>query len=102
MYVFSIINISRHISRSSFQWKKRPIPPYAGASLNALTVLERRYLKRDKEGKVLETPVDMLRRVAQTIAAADQLFDKKTDTTPLAEDFYRMMAQLEFLPNSPR
>jgi ribonucleoside-diphosphate reductase alpha chain len=70
-------------------------------SLNALTVLERRYLKRDKEGKVLETPVDMLRRVAQTIAAADQLFVEKADTKPLAEDFYRMMAQLEFLPNSP-
>jgi ribonucleoside-diphosphate reductase alpha chain len=70
-------------------------------SPNALTVLERRYLKRDKEGKVLETPVDMLRRVAQTIAAADQLFVEKADTKPLAEDFYRMMAQLEFLPNSP-
>jgi ribonucleoside-diphosphate reductase alpha chain len=81
--------------------KKTHTPLMPELSLNALTVLERRYLKRDKEGKVLETPVDMLRRVAQTIAAADQLFDKKTDTTPLAEDFYRMMAQLEFLPNSP-
>ncbi len=81
--------------------KKTHTPLMPELSLNALTVLERRYLKRDKEGKVLETPVDMLRRVAQTIAAADQLFVEKADTKPLAEDFYRMMAQLEFLPNSP-
>ena len=81
--------------------KKTHTPLMPELSPNALTVLERRYLKRDKEGKVLETPVDMLRRVAQTIAAADQLFVEKADTKPLAEDFYRMMAQLEFLPNSP-
>jgi len=81
--------------------KKTHTPLMPELSPNALTVLERRYLKRDKEGKVLETPVDMLQRVAQTIAAADQLFVEKADTKPLAEDFYRMMAQLEFLPNSP-
>lgn len=68
---------------------------------NAITVLERRYLKRDKEGKVLETPVQMFRRVADTIAAADKTFDEKTDATPVAEEFYHMMTQLEFLPNSP-
>jgi ribonucleoside-diphosphate reductase alpha chain len=68
---------------------------------NAITVLERRYLKRDKEGKVLETPVQMFRRVADTIAAADKKFNEKADTALLAEEFYRMMTQLEFLPNSP-
>jgi ribonucleoside-diphosphate reductase alpha chain len=68
---------------------------------NAITVLERRYLKRDKEGKVLETPVQMFRRVADTIAAADKKFDEKADATLIAEEFYRMMTQLEFLPNSP-
>jgi len=68
---------------------------------NAITVLERRYLKRDKEGKILETPSQMFRRVADTIAGADAKFDKKADTAQLAEEFYRMMSELEFLPNSP-
>jgi ribonucleoside-diphosphate reductase alpha chain len=72
-----------------------------GLSKNALTVLEKRYLKRDKDGKVLETPVDMFRRVADTIAAADVNFDKKADTAALAAEFYRMMTTFEFLPNSP-
>ncbi len=68
---------------------------------NALTVLERRYLKRDQEGAVLETPTDMFKRVAATIAAADRKFEKKADTKSLEEQFYNMMAHLEFLPNSP-
>ena len=68
---------------------------------NATTVLEKRYLRRDESGKVLETPADMFRRVADTIAAADKTFDKKADTTTVAETFYRMMTNFEFLPNSP-
>ncbi|HNQ64526.1 MAG TPA: vitamin B12-dependent ribonucleotide reductase [Smithella sp.] len=68
---------------------------------NALTVLERRYLKRDKSGKILETPSEMFYRVADTIAAADKKFNKKADTRKRAEEFYAMMASLEFLPNSP-
>jgi len=68
---------------------------------NAITVLERRYLKRDNNGNVLETPVEMLRRVASTIADADRKFDEKADTARLAGQFYAMMAGLEFLPNSP-
>jgi ribonucleoside-diphosphate reductase alpha chain len=81
--------------------KKTYAPIVPELTKNAITVLERRYLKRDKEGKVLETPVQMFRRVADTIAAADKTFDEKTDTTPVAEEFYHMMTQLEFLPNSP-
>ncbi len=72
-----------------------------GLSKNAQTVLEKRYLKRDKEGKILETPVDMFRRVAETIAAADRNFDKKADTASLTDKFYAMMTSFEFLPNSP-
>ena len=68
---------------------------------NATTVLERRYLKRDTNGKVLETPADLFRRVADTISAADRIFDPQADATKLAATFYRMMANLEFMPNSP-
>jgi ribonucleoside-diphosphate reductase alpha chain len=70
-------------------------------SKNAVTVLERRYLKRDPDGKILEKPHDMFMRVAQSIAAAELKFDDKADTAGLARQFYRIMAKLEFLPNSP-
>ena len=73
----------------------------AGLSKNALTVLEKRYLKRDLAGKALETPADMFLRVATTIAAADALFDKKADTGALSDKFYALMTGFEFLPNSP-
>ncbi|WAC07561.1 MAG: vitamin B12-dependent ribonucleotide reductase [Thermodesulfobacteriota bacterium] len=68
---------------------------------NAIIVLERRYLKRDQEGKVLETPAELFLRVADAISAADRIFDPQADTTRLADKFYRMMANLEFMPNSP-
>ncbi|MEQ8152709.1 MAG: ribonucleotide reductase N-terminal alpha domain-containing protein, partial [Smithellaceae bacterium] len=67
-------------------------------SRNALTVLERRYLKRDREGKILETPARMFRRVADSIAAAEKIFSAKADIPKLADQFYQMMAALEFLP----
>ncbi|HEX9080276.1 MAG TPA: vitamin B12-dependent ribonucleotide reductase, partial [Desulfuromonadaceae bacterium] len=70
-------------------------------SKNAVTVLEKRYLRRDVEGKVLETPADMFRRVAETIAEPDKKYDKKADVKGVADTFYRMMTSFEFLPNSP-
>ncbi len=70
-------------------------------SKNALTVLERRYLKRDSEGKCTETAVDMFNRVAQAIAAAETRLQTGQDTEALSGEFYRMMTELEFLPNSP-
>ncbi len=70
-------------------------------SKNALTVLERRYLRRDANGECLETPEDMFRRVARTIAQAETAFKKGLDPAQLEEDFYRIMTSLEFLPNSP-
>lgn len=68
---------------------------------NAITVLERRYLKRDKDGNVLETPASMFRRVASAIAEADGIFDPGADTKKTEDRFYNMMTSLEFMPNSP-
>lgn len=70
-------------------------------SKNAITVLEKRYLKRDLNGKPLEEPADLFRRVAAAIASADTNFNPKANVSPLADDFYRMMTGFEFLPNSP-
>ncbi|HEY5974223.1 MAG TPA: ribonucleotide reductase N-terminal alpha domain-containing protein, partial [Geobacteraceae bacterium] len=70
-------------------------------SPNAVTVLQKRYLKRDQSGKTLEMPADLFRRVADTIASADSRFDPKADLGTLSDQFYAMMTQLEFLPNSP-
>ena len=68
---------------------------------NALRVLEKRYLKKDKNGKPSETPEELFRRVARAIAAAELNYDAKADIGKWEDDFYRTMANLNFLPNSP-
>lgn len=70
-------------------------------SKNALTVLERRYLIKNGEGVVIETVEELFRRVAGAIAASDRRYDENADCEALADSFYRMMTNLEFLPNSP-
>lgn len=70
-----------------------PIGKQIKLSDNALTVLTRRdYLKRDKDGRVTETPEQMFRRVAKAIAVKDKEWEER---------FYQAMSSLEFLPNSP-
>ena len=70
-------------------------------SPNSMTVLEKRYLKKDENGIVIETPDEMFRRVARNIASADLLYDPEADVPALEENFYEIMTNLEFLPNSP-
>ena len=70
-------------------------------SQNARTVLERRYLIKDADGKPTETVEGLFRRVADAIAASDLLHDEKADVKATAQVFYDMMTSLEFLPNSP-
>ena len=93
------------MSQAAKQVKKIPALPKSATmplfSDNAVTVLERRYLKKDDTGAVVEEPKDMLWRVAWTIAEGEKEFDKGADTKKLATEFYEMMAKLEFLPNSP-
>jgi len=68
---------------------------------NALRVLERRYLTKDGEGKVIETPQELFRRVARHIASAELTYNPKADVSFYEETFYKLMESLEFLPNSP-
>jgi len=79
---------------------KTKAQPTSGINLteNALRVLERRYLRKDKQGQVIETPEEMFRRVAQAIAAAELT---EADVKAREKEFYQLMANLEFLPNSP-
>lgn len=69
---------------------------------NAITVLTKRdYLKRDKDGRVNETPEQMFRRVAQAISTVEKNYGNSKNAKIWEDRFYRAMANLEFLPNSP-
>jgi ribonucleoside-diphosphate reductase alpha chain len=70
-------------------------------SANAKTVLERRYLKKDTAGKLQETPAQMFHRVARHIAQAERQYDDKADISAIADQFYNLMTDFRFLPNSP-
>ncbi len=70
--------------------------------LNSIQVLEKRYLLKDEEGKITETPSMLFHRVASYIASnevnygADEAMAKY-----YADAFYDVMTTFEFLPNSP-
>ena len=70
-------------------------------SENSLTVLKRRYLKRNDKGEIVETPKEMFFRVATNIAQGDKKYDVKADLESVVEEFYNMMSSKEFMPNSP-
>jgi len=74
-----------------------------GVSLsdNAITVLERRYLKRDGDNKLIETPEKMFRRVAHHIAKAERKFGGQEQAADIEAAFFQMITELKFLPNSP-
>src|SRR5688572_17899813 len=80
---------------------KPPAGP-ADLSQNARTVLEKRYLVKDASGKPTETPEDMFWRVATVVAEADRRYGaSEGGVQALAEDFYALMTQRRFEPNSP-
>lgn len=71
-------------------------------SENAKVVMERRIARRNEQGDAIETPDDVFRRVASNLAQAELRFGgTEGDRTAAAESFYRLMASLDFLPNSP-
>jgi ribonucleoside-diphosphate reductase alpha chain len=71
-------------------------------SPNAITVLEKRYLVKDDAGQPIETPEDLFWRVARTIAEADRRYGVPVGAVEeTAQAFFGLMAQRQFVPNSP-
>ncbi len=71
-------------------------------SENAKVVLQRRYLAKDRKGKMTETPDGMFRRVARNLSQAELNYGASDKLrSQVEEEFYRVMRNLEFLPNSP-
>jgi len=70
-----------------------------GLTENSIKLLGQRYLQKNKEGKLIETPSRMFKRTAKTAASAEKIYKKNSKKTE--EIFYKMMSKLEFLPNSP-
>jgi ribonucleoside-diphosphate reductase alpha chain len=76
--------------------------PEAQLNQNARTVLSKRYLIKDKSGAPTERPEDMFWRVATTVAEADRRYGASAGAVhALAEEFYRLMTERRFEPNSP-
>ena len=67
---------------------------------NALQVLQSRYLLRDEKGRTIETPMQLFRRVAKAIARAELNYGQ-TDVGKTEDEFFKIMSELEFLPNTP-
>ena len=69
---------------------------------SSLKVLEKRYLRKDEEGKVNERPEDLFKRVARAVASVETKYGKiDSDASMLEDRFYSLMTSLKFLPNSP-
>ncbi|MDR2779522.1 MAG: vitamin B12-dependent ribonucleotide reductase [Synergistaceae bacterium] len=68
-------------------------------SENARFVLQKRYLRKDDNGEIVETPEEMLWRVATAVSGAEEGYGEEPGDWAI--EFYNIMAKLEFLPNSP-
>lgn len=85
--------------QETFSFKTEFDPKYAP---NSVVVLESRYLKKDPAGNLLETPKQMVMRVASNLATADYNYGAtKEDVTKIAQEFYNIIASMEFNPNTP-
>ncbi|MFH1368521.1 MAG: vitamin B12-dependent ribonucleotide reductase [Elusimicrobiota bacterium] len=84
------------LNRQELLQKVKPV-----LTQNSLTVLKKRYLRKDVTGNAIEEPAELFWRVAENIAQADKNYDQNADIESLAQEFYILMATLDFLPNSP-
>ena len=95
--IYSLYRRSRGIAREIGQYFK--IKDDLKLGVNALKVLQERYLLKDEEGNIVETPTQMFRRVAKAIAAVDKTYNGDAQVTE--NKFFTAMSNLDFLPNSP-
>ncbi|NYT14997.1 MAG: adenosylcobalamin-dependent ribonucleoside-diphosphate reductase [Methanomassiliicoccales archaeon] len=70
-------------------------------SNNSRKILENRYLLRDREGILAETPDELFRRVARNIATCDGTIERTSVVESVEDRFFKAMRSLEFIPNSP-
>jgi len=69
--------------------------------VNTMEVLRRRYLLKDENQNIIETPSELFRRVANHVAKAEDNFKSTFRREDVEERFYQMMSSLQFMPNSP-
>jgi len=69
--------------------------------VNTMEVLRRRYLLKDENQNIIETPSELFRRVATHVAKAEDNFKSNISIEDVEQRFYQMMRNLEFIPNSP-
>lgn len=81
--------------------RKELIKGKASITDNGKTVLKRRYLSKDEKGKACESPEELFARVAINISLADRKYDENADLGKTAKEFYELMANCDFMPNSP-
>ncbi|PZC46265.1 MAG: ribonucleoside-diphosphate reductase alpha chain [Chloroflexi bacterium] len=68
---------------------------------NAIVVLRKRYLRKDANGEIIETPDGMFSRVAKAISKPELTYGTELERAKTEADFYNIMASLEYVPNSP-
>jgi ribonucleoside-diphosphate reductase alpha chain len=69
--------------------------------INTVEVLKRRYLLKDENRRIVETPSELFRRVAHHVARAEADYSSGVSVEDVEDRFYRMMRNREFVPNSP-
>jgi ribonucleoside-diphosphate reductase alpha chain len=69
-------------------------------SLNAISILKERYLLKDENGNICETPLELFERVASFVSQAEKIFSSKKENY-WRDKFFEKLISLEFLPNSP-
>lgn len=68
-------------------------------NINAIRLMEKRYLLKDEKGRVIETPRGCFVRVAKAISSIDKKYGK--DSKKSFSEFFDLLSKLIFIPNSP-